>query len=52
MSIPMSSPDLTAAEIAAVNDVVSTRYLSIGPKLTAFEEAIAAYAGAAHAVGV
>jgi len=48
----MSSPDLTAAEIAAVNDVVSTRYLSIGPKLTAFEEAIAAYAGAAHAVGV
>lgn len=52
MSIPMSSPDLTAAEIAAVNDVVSTRYLSIGPKLTAFEDAIAAYAGAAHAVGV
>jgi len=48
----MSSPDLTAAEIAAVNDVVSTRYLSIGPKLTAFEEAIAAYAGATHAVGV
>lgn len=52
MSIPMSSPDLTAAEIAAVNDVVSTRYLSIGPKLTAFEQAIAAYTGAAHAVGV
>lgn len=52
MAIPMSSPDLTAAEIAAVNDVLSTRYLSIGPKLTAFEEAVAAFAGCAHCVGV
>ncbi|MEN6479133.1 MAG: DegT/DnrJ/EryC1/StrS family aminotransferase [Anaerolineales bacterium] len=52
MSIPMSSPDLTAAETAAVCEVLSTPYLSIGPKLTAFEQAIASFAGCAHGVGV
>jgi perosamine synthetase len=50
--IPMSSPDLTDAEIAAVNQVLATRHLSIGPKLESFERAIASYVGAAHAVGV
>ncbi|HBY93747.1 MAG TPA: polysaccharide biosynthesis protein, partial [Chloroflexi bacterium] len=39
MPIPMSSPDLTEAEIAAVNQVLSTRFLSIGPQLEAFERA-------------
>jgi len=52
MSIPMSSPDLTAAELAAVTEVLSTRYLSIGPKIAAFEEAVATYAGRAYGVGV
>jgi perosamine synthetase len=50
--VPMSSPDLTEAEIRAVHEVLSTRYLSLGPKLEAFERALAAYAGVAHAVGV
>ena len=50
--IPMSSPDLTDAEVAVVNEVLSTRYLSIGPKLKAFEEAFASYVGTGHAVGV
>jgi perosamine synthetase len=50
--IPMSSPDLTGAEMAAVTQVLSTRYLSIGPRLEAFERAVAEYVGAAHAVGV
>jgi perosamine synthetase len=50
--IPMSSPDLTDAEIAAVNQVLATRHLSIGPQLESFERAIASYVGAAHAVGV
>jgi perosamine synthetase len=50
--IPMSSPDLTAAEVAAVGEVLSTRWLALGPRLEAFEEAFAAYVGAAHAVGV
>jgi perosamine synthetase len=52
MQIPMSSPDLTEAEIAAVNEVLKTRYLSIGPQLESFERAVASYLGAAHAVGV
>ncbi|NJK79924.1 MAG: DegT/DnrJ/EryC1/StrS family aminotransferase [Chloroflexaceae bacterium] len=52
MHIPMSSPDLTHAEIEAVNEVVRTSHLSIGPRLTAFEEAFAAYVGTRHAAGV
>ncbi|HDQ72084.1 MAG TPA: DegT/DnrJ/EryC1/StrS family aminotransferase [Chloroflexi bacterium] len=48
----MSSPDLTAADVAAVNDVLETRYLSLGPQLVAFEEAFAAAVGVRHAVGV
>jgi len=50
--IHMSSPDLTEAEIAAVSAVLRTRYLSIGPQLEAFEQAVASYLGVAHAVGV
>jgi len=34
----MSSPDLTDAEIAAVNQVLQTRYLSLGPRIAEFEE--------------
>jgi len=48
----MSSPDLTEVEIAAVNEVLRTPHLSIGPKLEAFEQAVASYLGTAHAVGV
>jgi hypothetical protein len=33
MHIPMSSPDITAAEIEAVTQVLQTPYLSIGPRL-------------------
>ncbi len=50
--IPMSSPDLTDYEIEAVNDVLRTARLSIGPQLEGFEQAMALYVGAAHAVGV
>ncbi len=52
MSIPMSSPDITAAEIEAVNQVLRTPYLSIGPQLEQFERAVASYVGVAHAIGV
>jgi dTDP-4-amino-4,6-dideoxygalactose transaminase len=48
----MSSPDLTAAEVEAVNQVLQTPYLSIGPRIAEFEERFAAYIGARHAVGV
>jgi dTDP-4-amino-4,6-dideoxygalactose transaminase len=50
--ITMSSPDLTDVEIAAVNQVLTTPCLSIGPRLNAFELAVASYVGGAHAVGV
>ncbi|MBM4429704.1 MAG: DegT/DnrJ/EryC1/StrS family aminotransferase, partial [Chloroflexi bacterium] len=50
--LPMSSPDLTAADIEAVTQVLQTPHLSLGPRLAAFEERFAAYVGARHAVGV
>lgn len=52
MHIPMSSPDLTQAEFDSVNEVLSTSYLSIGPKVDAFERAIAAYVGVRHGIAV
>ncbi len=48
----MSSPDITAAEIDAVNAVLRTPVLSIGPQIDAFERAGAAYVGARQAIGV
>lgn len=50
--IPMSSPDLTTAEIDVVLDVLGTRWLALGPQMRAFEAAVADYAGTAHAVAV
>lgn len=52
MHIPMSSPDITPADIAAVNAVLSTPWLSMGPQIDAFERAFAAQVGVRHAVGV
>jgi perosamine synthetase len=52
MRIPLSSPDVTEREIEAVANVMRTSRLSLGPKLEEFENAIAEYTGAAHAVAV
>lgn len=52
MQIPMSSPDITQAEIDAVNAVLRTPYLSIGPQIVRFEEEFTQYVGARRAVGV
>jgi perosamine synthetase len=52
MQIPMSSPDITEAEREAVNEVLDTRWLSIGPKIEQFEADFARYLDAQHAVGV
>src|SRR5688572_5920475 len=52
MHIPMSSPDLTDAEIQAVNDVLTTCWLSIGPKIEQFEAEFARYIGTTHGIGV
>ena len=50
--IPMSSPDITADDIAAVNAVLRTPVLSIGPQIEAFERAVADYASARFGIGV
>jgi len=52
MRIPMSEPDLTGAEIAAVTEVLHTPTLALGPRLERFERALAEYVGMPHAVGV
>ena len=50
--INMSSPDLTKAEREAVNAVIETRYLSMGPQVQAFENAFRDQFGFKHAISV
>lgn len=50
--IPMSSPDLTAAERDAVQDVLNTPTLSMGHWVNDFENAFLPRIGRAHAVAV
>jgi len=50
--IPMCQPDIGAAERAAVNAVMRTPTLSIGPRIEAFERKVGAALGTRHAAGV
>ena len=50
--VPMSSPDLSQAERDAVQAVLNTPNLSIGPQVQAFEEFVAERIGVQHAVAV
>ncbi len=50
--IPLSAPDITEAEIAAVNAVLRTPQLSMGPELNAFEAELARYHSVTDAVVV
>jgi len=52
IKIPLSSPDITELEIAAVTAVLRTPRLSLGEKLLEFESRFASYNGSAHAVAV
>lgn len=52
MKIPLSSPDITDAEIEAVTAVLRTSRLSLGPQMEAFERDFATYIGTPHAVAV
>jgi perosamine synthetase len=52
LSIPLSSPDITEAEIAAVTNVLRTTSLSLGPKLEEFEDALARFHQVPHAIAV
>ena len=51
-NIPLSSPDITEAEIAAVTAVLRSPRLSLGPELEAFECELAQYHSVPHAVAV
>jgi perosamine synthetase len=50
--IPLSLPDITRAEADAMLSVLLSGRLSLGPKLTEFERAVAEYCGVEHAVAV
>lgn len=50
--VPMSLPDLTDSEREAVQSVLSTPYLSMGPYLPAFERAFREFTGSRHAIAV
>ncbi len=50
--IPLSDPDITAAELEAVDTAMRSPRLSSGPTVEAFEAAFAAYVGRNYAVAV
>ncbi len=52
MRIPLAAPDITEADIEAVTGVLRTPWLSMGPKLAEFEDAVARSVGVPHAVAV
>ncbi|MBN2785494.1 MAG: aminotransferase class I/II-fold pyridoxal phosphate-dependent enzyme, partial [Pontiellaceae bacterium] len=50
--LPFSTPSISEEEIAAVADVLRSGWITTGPNCGKFEEAFAAYTGAAGAVAV
>ncbi|MFB9267580.1 DegT/DnrJ/EryC1/StrS family aminotransferase [Bradyrhizobium erythrophlei] len=50
--IPLSDPDITFAELSAVEALLCSRRISNGPIVEAFERAFAAYLGRNYAVAV
>jgi perosamine synthetase len=52
INVPLSRPDIDERDIQSVINVLKTPYLSIGPKLTEFENKIANYVGRKFAIGV
>ncbi|MFG1424279.1 DegT/DnrJ/EryC1/StrS family aminotransferase [Roseixanthobacter liquoris] len=50
--IPLSDPDITLAEIEAVDTAMRAPRLSAGPGASAFEDAFAAYLGRKYAIAV
>ncbi len=50
--IPYGKQDISAADIAAVVEVLQSDFLTQGPKVPAFEQLICEYTGAHHAVAV
>ncbi len=52
MKIPLASPDITESDIDAVAGVLRSSQLSLGPKLSEFEDRFATYIGVLYAVAL
>jgi perosamine synthetase len=52
LQIPLSSPDINDKDRAAVLEVLDSGTLSLGPRLTAFEQAITKLTGSRYAIAV
>jgi perosamine synthetase len=52
IKIPLSSPDISGNDKSAVLGVLSTPYLSLGPKVKEFEKRMASYIGIKYAAAV
>ncbi len=52
MKIPYGRQSISDEDIAAVTDVLRSDWLTQGPTVERFEQAVAAYCGASHAVAV
>lgn len=51
-AIQMAKPEMDPSDVEAVSEVVRGGRLALGPVVTAFENAVAAYVGVEHAVAV
>jgi perosamine synthetase len=52
LQVPLSCPEITDEDRAAVLDVLGSTALSLGPKLDAFEQAVARMVGSRNAIAV
>lgn len=52
MKVHLSRPDITESDITAVETVIRSPSLALGPYLTKFESALASFVGCRHAVAV
>ena len=52
LRIPLAKPEITDSDREAVMEVLRTPYLSMGPKVAEFEQAICDYTGSKYAVAV
>lgn len=50
MEVPFARPHMDEAEIAAVAEVIRSGWVTQGPKVAEFEQAVAAFVGAAHGI--
>ncbi|MFP5502837.1 MAG: DegT/DnrJ/EryC1/StrS family aminotransferase, partial [Candidatus Sericytochromatia bacterium] len=50
--IPYGRQDIDAADVAAVVEVLESDWLTQGPTVDRFEQAVAGYTGAGHAIAV